>query len=325
MDESDVSILADGNGSNDGMGLDKATFAGERVGQEQIHHLLFGDTLSWQSIIYDLINTEQLSPWDIDLSVLSARYLEKIRALEEANFFVSSKVLLAAALLLRMKSEILIEQDLEELDAVLYGRKKDAKSYVQDRLELDEEIPNLIPRTPLPRFKKVTLHELMAALGKALKTETRRIKRVVLLKQQEIETGLSLPRPKINLREQIGVVYKKLRDHFAAKDEKLAFSSLSGSTIEEKLAHFIPLLHLENQQKVWLEQESHLEEIYVWLKKLYDAQHREELEQMIREVDEAMKEYAEEESGELDDSFLEVQNSFGTSVSDAISSREDEE
>ena len=37
------------------------------VGQEQIHELLFGDKLSWQAIIYDLINTEQLNPWDMDL------------------------------------------------------------------------------------------------------------------------------------------------------------------------------------------------------------------------------------------------------------------
>ena len=48
------------------------------VGQDQIHDLLFGEKLSWQAIIYDLINTEQLDPWDIDLTLLSSKYLEKI-------------------------------------------------------------------------------------------------------------------------------------------------------------------------------------------------------------------------------------------------------
>jgi len=28
-----------------------------KIGQEQIHGLLFGDTLSWQAIIYDVIYT----------------------------------------------------------------------------------------------------------------------------------------------------------------------------------------------------------------------------------------------------------------------------
>ena len=131
----------------------------DKVGQEQIHGLLFGDKLSWQALIYDLINTERLNPWDIDISLLANKYLEKVKLLEEANFFVSSKVLLAAALLLRMKSEILLDHHIPFLDAILYGRKEEGKKYVQERIELDEEMPDLIPRTPLPRTRKVSLEE----------------------------------------------------------------------------------------------------------------------------------------------------------------------
>src|SRR3989344_1292596 len=125
-----------------------------KISQEQIHDLLFSEKLSWQAIIYDLINTEQLDPWDIDLVVLTSKYLEKIRVFEEANFFISSKVLFAAALLLRIKSDILLNADLQSLDDILFGRKED-RHYVQERIELDEEIPGLVARTPLPRFRKV--------------------------------------------------------------------------------------------------------------------------------------------------------------------------
>jgi hypothetical protein len=45
----------------------------EKVGQEQIHDLLFKDSHSWQSIIYDLINTEQLDPWNVDIFFGSSR------------------------------------------------------------------------------------------------------------------------------------------------------------------------------------------------------------------------------------------------------------
>src|SRR3989338_4821530 len=141
--------------------------SGARVGQEQIHGLLFGNELSWHSIIYDLINSEQLDPWDIDICLLSNKYLETVRKLEEANFFVSSKVLFAASLLLRIKSEILLNHYLPSLDDILFGNKAE-KKYTQERLELDEEIPELVPRSPLPRYKKVTLQELMMALGKAI-------------------------------------------------------------------------------------------------------------------------------------------------------------
>ena len=51
---------------------------------------------------YDLINSEQLDPWDIDIVVLTRRYFEKILELEEKataegsetspDFYISSKV-----------------------------------------------------------------------------------------------------------------------------------------------------------------------------------------------------------------------------------------
>ena len=259
-----------------------------KVGQDQIHELIFSNKLSWQAIIYDLINTEQLDPWDINLSLLANKYLEKIRILEEANFFISSKVLLAAALLLRMKSEILLDQDLPELDAILYGRKDQEKKAVQERIEFDENVPGLIPRTPLPRFKKVTLQELLASLDQAINTENRRIRKVVIAKQQEMETAISLPKTRINLKDRIHEVYEQLKDIFTNQENKVAFSDIAGKTSEERIATFVPLLHLDNQQKVWLEQPGHLEEIWILLKHIYEKQNSALLEQLRKEVEEEM-------------------------------------
>lgn len=256
----------------------------EKVGQEQIHELLFQERLSWQALIYDLINSEQLDPWDIDISLLSARYLERVRALEEANFFVSSKVLLAASLLLRIKSDIVLNQDLPALDELLQG-KKEEKYYTQERIELDEDIPLLIPRTPLPRFRRVTLEELMRALETAIKTETRRIKREILFKQQEREIGIALPKRNFNLQDKIRDVYRRLEDIFSSRKGKLAFSELTKAhTRDEQIVQFVALLHLDTQQRVWLEQERHFEEIWIWLKTLYEEFHKEEREALRLEV-----------------------------------------
>jgi len=255
----------------------------DRVGQEQIHDLLFDDRLSWQAIIYDLINSEQLDPWDINIAVLANKYLEKVRELEEANFFVSSKVLLAASLLLRFKSELLLSRDIQNLDDILYGKKEDRK-YVQERIELDEDVPELVPRTPLPRFKKVTLQELVQALSQALSTETRRIKRVLVLKQHELEAHLPFPKRFFNLQEKISSLYSKLKKMFVNSDERVAFSSLDAATPEERLITFVSLLHLDNQQKVWLEQDGHFEEIWVLLKEVYEAKNKDLIENLKREM-----------------------------------------
>lgn len=270
----------------------------EKVGQEQIHELLFDDRLSWQAIIYDLINSEQLDPWDINISILSQKYLDKVRSLEEANFFISSKVLLAASLLLRLKSELLLSRDLQSLDDILYG-KTEEKTYTQERITLDEDIPDLVPRTPLPRFKKVTLQELMAALSKAIHTENRRIKRVLVLKQHELEAHLPIPKRMFNLQEKISSLYSKLKKIFVHSDEKVAFSTLAGMTQEERLMTFVSLLHLDTQQKIWLEQEGHFEEIWILLKEIYETKNKDMLERLKAEV--AAMEVAHEVEAAVED------------------------
>ncbi len=267
----------------------------QKVGQEQIHGLLFGEQLSWRAIIYDLINTEQLDPWDVDLSLLVNKYLEKIKELEEANFFVSSKVLLAAALLLRVKSEILLNYHLSSLDEILFGKKEESRKYVQERIELDDDVPGLIVRTPLPRFKKVSLEELMQALGKAIQTENRRIGKIVLARQMEYEMGVNLPKNRINIKDEIRKVYLKLKEIFAEKEEKVAFSKFVGQDSKDRVATFIPLLHLDQQHKVWLEQEGHFDEIWILLKSAYEKQNKEILEIMRKEAASAMQELSEEE------------------------------
>ena len=261
-----------------------------KVGQEQIHNLLFGEKLSWQAIIYDLINTEQLDPWDINIGVLSKKYLEKVRNLEEANFFVTSKVLLAAALLLRLKSEILLGRDLKSLDEILFGKKED-KIYVQERIDFDDDVPNLIPRTPLPRFRKVSLQELMSALGNAINTETRRIRRVISEKQREFETRIVLPKKRQDLQGQIKLLHSKLDKIFSdTGEEKLAFSKVSGESKDDKVGHFIPLLYLFHQNKIFVEQENSFDEIWIWLKEIYEKKHAEMLEIMRKEAEEALDE-----------------------------------
>ena len=104
-----------------------------RVGQEQVHKILFNREIVWQDIIYDLINTEQLDPWNINITILTEKYIERIENLEETDFFVSSKVLLAASLLLRIKSEILRNNYIRSIDEILFGNKE-SKKYETERI-----------------------------------------------------------------------------------------------------------------------------------------------------------------------------------------------
>ncbi len=269
----------------------------EDVKQEQIHDLLFNREIGWQEIIYDLINTEELNPWDINIIVLTDRYLDKIKEIEETDFFVSSKVLLAAALLLRIKSEILLNKYIKSIDEILFG-KKEQKKYIPERIELEGEIPELILRSPIPRFKKVTLKELMESLNKAITTENRRIKKEIINKNALREISFSIPKRKFNVKDKIKEIYDNLFNHLKENKnkKKVSFTELIGKNKEERIISFLPLLHLENQKKIWLEQENHFDEIHIWLKEIYFkhnpdpfADLKEEVEKEIKELDKEQK------------------------------------
>ncbi|MDO8517379.1 MAG: hypothetical protein Q7S33_04625 [Nanoarchaeota archaeon] len=253
-----------------------------KINQSQFYDLITKDDLSWQTIIYDLIRTEQLDPWDIDIKILADRYLQIMQEIEEINFFVSSKVLLACSLLLRLKSEILINDYIQSLNEALYG-KKEEKKYDYGRIEIDEdEIPILIPRTPLARLKKVTLPELMSALNKAIETENRRIKKEIKVKQAEKSALVVLPRSdRIPLKTRIGDIYCVIKGYFTTPEKsRMAYSELA-PTRTEKLSSFLPILHLSNQERVYLAQDNHFEEIYMTLERT-----KEELEKIRIEMEE---------------------------------------
>lgn len=236
----------------------------EKISQEQLYDMLLSHELSWQEIIYDLIQSEQLDPWDIDITLIASKYLDRIRELEEANFLISSKVLLAASILLRVKSELLLSRYIRTLDEILFGKKEDTRKY--ERIILDEEIPELMPKTPLPRLKKVTLQELMQSLERAITTEQRRIGKEIGLRNAGRSITFVLPKVKIKIRERITNLYNRIKDFFRQRpDEKLTFIMLTGPQREEKIASFLPLLHLDSQGKVFVTQEKHFDEIYIFL------------------------------------------------------------
>lgn len=286
--------------------------------QEQIQDILFNREIGWQDIIYDLINTEQLDPWDIDIIILTGKYLDKVRELEEADFFVSGKVLLAASLLLRIKSEFLLNKHLRSIDEILFEKKENLNELDKNpntmlKIELDESFPELIPRSPMPRFRRVTLQELMDSLNKAIVTENRRIKRRIIEKNALRESSFSLPKKTINIKDKIKEIYKNLLGHLDENTEKkrVSFTEFIGKEREERIISFSPLLHLDHQKKVWLEQEEHLEEFYIWIKEIFFKHNPDPFAELREEVERKIEELDDEKKGRLEKINKDFENPLG--------------
>ena len=238
----------------------------DKINQDQFFNLISSEEIGWQTILYDLIKTEQLDPWDIDLGILADKYVGIIQQLEDTNFFVSSKILLACSLLLRLKSEILINSYIQDLNDALYGRKDD-KRYELERITIDEnELPILVPRTPMARHKKVTLKELMSALNSAINTENRRIKKDIRGRQAEKSMLNVMPKNNfVPLKVRVKSIFGIVQRHIDDGNSHMKFSHLAQSK-EEKLSSFVPMLHLSNNGEIFLRQPSHFEDIHMTLK-----------------------------------------------------------
>jgi len=281
----------------------------EKIGQDELYDFILKPEPSWQSIIYELIRTEQLDPWDIDIALLTQRYLERLHELEQEHFHLSGKLLLVASLLLRLKAELLLNRYIPTIDEILFGKKEEKPREIE-KLNIDEdELPLLLPKTPLPRARRVTLEELMQALEKAVNTETRRIKREIVMKRRLEAVQIVLPKRKINIREKIEELYKKIKYLFIQRKSRIPFSEIAKER-EEKLVSFLPLLHLDSQKRVWLEQEKHFDEIWIWLyhifaKKLKESEERKEVKKEISDMKYKLDAEQEKRLQKLENEFSE--------------------
>ncbi|MFH1316939.1 MAG: segregation/condensation protein A [Candidatus Woesearchaeota archaeon] len=246
--------------------------------------LLDSEDITWQSILYELINTNQMDPWDIDISLIASKFIEVVKAMKKMDLRVPAKMILASAMLLKIKSRRLVGEDLDALDQLFAStdEEDDIQGLFDEEVDKkirDLEIPGLIPRSPQMRKRKVSIYDLVYALDKALEVKKRR----VFSRMPDID--LEIPAKSVDITALIKNIYFKIKNFFSNKsDGNLTFSQLLPSmSREDKVYTFIPLLHLTNQRKIDLEQEEAFGEIRI----LMNTQ--QELEKEIDESKEQIK------------------------------------
>ena len=236
--------------------------------QQKIFDLLLEqEEIGWKSLIYDLIKTEQMDPWDVNITLLTQKYIQAIKAMQKHDLRISGKILLAAAILLKIKTSHLLEHDITKLDQLISQNNECiGEEELFEELESGEkrlrEKYKLIPRNPQPRTRKVSVNDLIEALQKAMASKKR-----ILAKQRP--TRFIPPKRGMDILEVIRDIYHKIVYYDKKDKENLTFSTLlpAGADKLEKVHTFIPLLHLENEHKIETTQKEHFEEIYIKLLK----------------------------------------------------------
>lgn len=239
--------------------------------EDQIIGIVVGkDEVTWQSMLMDLVKREGMNPWDVNITLLTQKYIDMLKKLKELDFRVSGKMVLAAALLLRIKSAKLVGEDMMELDRLMRPQAESDElgegfyeELEQDRAKIAPgDYPQLMPRTPQPRKRKVSIYDLVGALQKALEVKDRRVLR------RPVFASLRLPEKKIDLTKLLSSVYERITEFFK-KAKLVTFSQLIPSDRQEdKILTFISLLYLSNQdqRKIDLIQKEHFGEIEIVLR-----------------------------------------------------------
>ena len=227
--------------------------------------LLKEDEITWQTILLDLIKTEKMDPWNIDISILTQKYIDIVKKLKEVNFSLSGKVILAASILLKIKSDKLLNENITAFDDLMYEHEELEENFIEEKQERLVK-PKLTIKTPQARKRKVSINDLVFALERALEVEQRR--KIRYIREAEVPDSIKVPDKKIDIGNKITEIYEKIKN-FLKKENKVTFSQLTPSKEKEDVIYtFIPLLHLDNQKKIHLQQEKPFEEINIIIKEV---------------------------------------------------------
>ncbi len=220
----------------------------------------------WEAVLEKF--TEDMDPFAIDLVKLADRFKKYVEKRQEYDLEVPGKIILLAAMLLKMKADIVLSgKEQEDRGQELY-EEEDAFLFEDDVFEPYEEALKVPEKVVFPAKRrakrKVTLDELKGALGKALTIKKRRRTRQ---KTRSQDYGLQVQEK--DIKDRLDNLFGRLKGLLGDAAEKIRFNQLLSSPEKaEKINRFIEVLHLESEEKVRCVQEEFLGDIEIIVQEL---------------------------------------------------------
>ncbi|MDD5474168.1 MAG: ScpA family protein [Candidatus Methanoperedens sp.] len=205
-------------------------------------------------ILVNLAKNGEIDPWNIDIVEVTDKFLRHVEELERMDLRVSGRTLLYAAILLRMKSNVLVE--VEEPEDIIED------DYLQFEIR---DYP--VPAMPLRRSsnRPVTLEELLSELKKAEVVEKRRFDRVKNKTEERratIDEVLSIAHEE-DIESRVGKMRELLNELFE-KQKYIKFSDLSSPLDRTGIVMaYLAILFLATKKEIWLEQEELFGELFI--------------------------------------------------------------
>jgi len=198
-----------------------------------------------------------MDPWSIDIIKLSNAFLGYLQKMEELDLRMPARFILIAAILLRMKSDVLTEK---EEKILIPESEKEA----DETLRVLASLPPLQP--PLKRIplRNVSLEELLSALRKAYEVQERRTERKLRIRRA---VDVVMPVGEVeDITERINTLLTQINSALG-EVESIEFSRLVKRWGRKEIVEsLLPLLHLSQDGKINLTQEELFKEIMIKLR-----------------------------------------------------------
>jgi len=200
----------------------------------------------WQEVLTTLVAEEGMDPLYVDLIKLADVFRQYLEHLKQFDFRIPARFILVAAILLRMKAELLLDEEEEKI----------IKTTQSEPLNID--VPLLLPPITRKPTRKVTLNELVSALNKAFDFQERKEGKKLRMRRA-IER---LIEPENDIEVRIKEIYEEIVSRKA-----ITFSQLVPAWKKMEIVKtFLPLLHLATRDMVTCEQEEMFKEIFIRIK-----------------------------------------------------------
>lgn len=219
---------------------------------EQLLNII--DNPNWKIILYDLVKSNEINIWNVNLIELTDLYLEKIKTLKESSLLIPANALLAAAILLKLKTYSLKLTNTEENEEEL-------------KLVTDENyiLSNSIDLNTPTRLKEgqVSLDELINIIDVMMNAPTKKNITRKITEKKTLE--FVLPKKLADFSKKSDSFFEDIKNNVDSYNMVLfsKFTTGQKNSYDVVENYFIPLLFLVQNKKIDAWQESFFSEIFI--------------------------------------------------------------
>ncbi len=200
---------------------------------------------SWKQMLLDMVHTKKINPWEVDIIEIADGFFTRVKEMKKMNFYIPANIILACAILLKYKSEVLLQKEEEEV----LPEEEDLRIPFS-------QIEEIKPIRRIPPKRHITLKELVEEMEKVISYPPRETK-----KPKRIEINLEVSG--FDLEDEVTRIWVALEKEKDVEGWVLFSRIIEGEPNEKIVETLFTLLHMEQKQNINMKQDRFFEEIFI--------------------------------------------------------------